>query len=181
MLGQLVVRGDIWIAACALAEIELDAQRSAHHETGGVLAGYHAGDGSRATIVTHVLGPGPGARHAKSRFEPDSAWQEQQIAELYERSGRVTTYLGDWHSHPHGRPRPSPLDHKTARTIATTHSARSPRPLMVIIGWRRDAWEPRGYRYSRRRLRAAELIVFNNPGSALDGRRMAGECARDPA
>src|SRR5664279_5393472 len=73
-------------------------------EVGGVLIGYHYGG---TVEIAHAIGPGPGASHGRFRFEPDSEWQFEQISLLYEVSGRRLSYLGDWHTHPRGRPAPS--------------------------------------------------------------------------
>jgi integrative and conjugative element protein (TIGR02256 family) len=84
-------------------------------------------------VIETVIGPGPGACHYASRFEPDAAWQQSELARSYEDSGRVTTYLGDWHTHPGGLTLPSRRDRRTARAIARTAGARMPSPLMLIL------------------------------------------------
>lgn len=106
-------------------------------ETGGVMLGWTVHD---ATHVRHVVGPGPNARHGPTGFHPDSTWQEQVIADLYQDSGRRLSYLGDWHTHPRGVARPSRLDRATLRTIARHPPARCPQPLMLILGGEPDEW-----------------------------------------
>ncbi len=160
-----VARPHIFLARSALTALEREAERTAPLETGGVLAGYIRPD-TGAVVVTTAVGPGPNAHHAKSRFDPDGPWHEQQIADIYSRSGRLYTYLGDWHSHPCGRPMPSPLDHKTARHIAASPAARAPHPLMIIISQPDGSWSPTAYRYARRRLRATTLTAFNDVAAA---------------
>lgn len=52
---------------------------------------------------------------------------------MYARSGRRITYLGDWHSHPVGAPRPSRRDLRVARLIAGAPEARASEPLLCIL------------------------------------------------
>ena len=110
--------------------MESEAGRALPDETGGVLLGWVSVDDR---IVTHVVGPGPAAHHDPDRFEPDYPWQENQIARLYESSGRKLAYLGDWHTHPGGSAAPSATDTRTLRKIADYPEARCPDPLMIIL------------------------------------------------
>lgn len=130
-----------------------EARRREPRESGGVILGYEAKNSSDLVAVT-VIGPGPAAKHRRTRFEPDGEWQEAQIASAYEESGRLTTYLGDWHTHPGGAPSPSRRDQRTARRIARHHDARAPHPLMLIVCGRGGAWRASPYRY----LRTAGLV-----------------------
>jgi integrative and conjugative element protein (TIGR02256 family) len=106
-------------------------------EVGGVLLGYRLGG---RVEIAHAIGPGPGASHGRFRFEPDSEWQFEQISLLYESSGRRLSYLGDWHTHPRGRPTPSRRDRDTMRAIAHYPEARCPEPIMLILGGRPGSW-----------------------------------------
>jgi len=106
-----------------------------------VLLGYSAED---AAVVADMVGPGPDALHGQSGFVPDADYQEVEIARRYEASGRVVTYLGDSHSHPHGLGRVSRLDLRTLHTIAREPAARVLAPIMLIVfdgdPWRLAAW-----------------------------------------
>lgn len=99
-------------------------------ETGGVLIGYW---NESQAVVTTVVGPGPNAIHGKRRFVPDQDFHEKAVAEIYLQSGRVVTYLGDWHSHLAGEGLPSLRDVATMVRIARSPKARANTPLMVII------------------------------------------------
>jgi len=120
-----------------------DASRCAPEETGGVVLGYWVDD-SEAVITEHV-GPGPDAQHDITGFVPDAQYQRERIAQIYERTGRTHTYLGDWHSHPLGGLGLSRTDRRTARRIAKATDARCPRPLMLLLAcdgghWRGTVW-----------------------------------------
>lgn len=149
--------------AVLLPQSELDgmmreAERAFPNETGGVLLGYRDPDDDRIQVM-FAVGPGPLAMHEPVRFQPDSKWQEEEIARLYHQSGRIATYLGDWHSHPHGSTRTSKLDRSTARRIARHRPARAPRPLMLILAGTPGGWTPAAHSLRRWRLRPAEATI----------------------
>jgi integrative and conjugative element protein (TIGR02256 family) len=120
----------------ALVAIARESQRAYPLETGGILMGVRSADGRRVRVCA-VIGPGPRATHEVDAFAPDQRWQEREVARVYETSGRITIYLGDWHTHPDGLPRPSRRDESTAFTIASAPAARAPRPIMAIVSVRR--------------------------------------------
>lgn len=121
----------VWLGAGVEKTLLAEAVSKAPLETGGILLGWITG---ADVCITNVIGPGPGAVHDTRSFEPDSRWQQDNIALLYERSVRRLAYLGDWHTHPAGKPEPSDQDRRTLRTIAQSSTARCPNPVMLIIG-----------------------------------------------
>jgi len=159
----------LWFEPFGWDEMVTQASHHERLETGGVLLGWRNG---LDTVVSHVVGPGPGAQHDRTTFHPDSAWQTARIAELYEHSGRRLEYLGDWHTHPGGRPWPSRRDERTLRHIAAFAEARCPAPLMVILGsaaadvlspWQVGAFICRGrsrWRPRRARIASARLLLM---------------------
>lgn len=111
-----------------------DAYQWAPKETGGMLIGYRAEQHGRlAIVVTGLIDPGPEATRGATQFVPDGRWQQRQLEEVYERSGRVTTYLGDWHSHPRGRGRPSGKDLATYARVAADPDSGTQLPLALIV------------------------------------------------
>lgn len=144
-----------------LDEMEAEARRRFPKESGGVLLGYRYPSRRTPIRVICQIGPGPKARHRRSRFEPDGAWQAEEIARAYEQSGRTLDYLGDWHSHPEGGGRPSGLDRSTARAIADCKAARASHPLFLILHGGQAKWSIAPYRYQRRRLGRARLDLID--------------------
>lgn len=133
----------VWLTRSSLDRLVTTAQAYAPNETGGVLVGYSDGL-SLNLVVEHIIGPGPRAFHNRYGFTPDHEYQEQEIARLYRESGRVSTYLGDWHSHPGGGLYLSVTDRKTLRRIAMAKEARVQKPLMAVIGganWELAIWQ----------------------------------------
>lgn len=126
-----------WIDRQALAEVIDEGSRTFPMETGGLLAGYWAGD---EVVITHAIGPGPNAKHERLSFDPDCQWQSKEIIRLYEVNDREITYLGDWHTHPCGPTIPSDLDKRAIQNIADNEAARASRPLMLIVGGTLDVF-----------------------------------------
>lgn len=137
--------------------MEREAERRYPNETGGVLLGFADSEDDEQIQLATQVGPGPKASHEPFRFEPDSEWQRRRIAETYEQSGHIVTYLGDWHSHPRGGRTPSSLDRKTAKEIAWCAEARVPHPLILILYGEPEAWQIAAYRRQRWKLREATV------------------------
>jgi integrative and conjugative element protein (TIGR02256 family) len=151
----------IWLPREVLENMALIATAAADDETGGMLIGYEGVNRSDDIVVTGLIGAGPRAEHREYGFNPDGRWQRRQLARLYVESGRIATFLGDWHSHPHGLPMPSETDIETAARTAANPRARAPRPLTVIIGRDEGDWMAAGFRYVDGDLAPARLRVFD--------------------
>jgi integrative and conjugative element protein (TIGR02256 family) len=149
----------VWLSASARDEMARLAVENTPDETGGILLGYESAE-SASAVITHLVGAGPGATRKPSEFLPDGHWQEQEVARVYAASGRRSTYLGDWHSHPVGVAAPSRKDQSTARKISTHADARAPRPLMVIVAKTGGGWRIAAYRFDGKRLRLAKLEIY---------------------
>jgi integrative and conjugative element protein (TIGR02256 family) len=131
-----------WIRRVAVEDILTEARRWRLRETGGALLGWHE---EGAYVVDRVLGPGPRAKHGFASFEPDAEWQGQEGARIYRESRRTVAYLGDWHTHPRGKPYPSSQDSQTAKQIAEDTDFRISRPLYAVLG--RTFWDIAGRRW----------------------------------
>jgi integrative and conjugative element protein (TIGR02256 family) len=114
-----------------LAAIVLEANNRFPRETGGVLLG-HWVEGRQA-VVSHMIGPGPRAKHSYSTFEPDYQFQEAEIVKICGSVDAGCDYLGDWHSHPRGSPHPSARDVRVLQSIASYAAARCKDPVMCIV------------------------------------------------
>lgn len=135
--------GTAWIPEGVLESIVNETVKTLPLETGGVLLGYWAESHSEV-VITHAVGPGPLAIHSEDSFHPDTDYHTSEIARIYEASGRLYTYLGDWHSHPDGRPCLSHRDKTTIRKISKYTPARALVPLMAVVGtnpeWMMVVW-----------------------------------------
>lgn len=117
-------------------------------ETGGVLLGYWSNDRSEV-VITDATGPGPKAAHSKTEFIPDDEYQDRVIDEIYARSERRHTYLGDWHTHPFGEESLSYKDRRTLQRIARLDGTGGPAPLMAVLACNEQVWRLAVWQYER--------------------------------
>lgn len=156
-----------WIAGDVRNAMVTEAERAFPDETGGVLLGYWTASHDEV-VVTDMVGPGPHAIHRPYSFVPDAHYHEHEIARLYEAANRRITYLGDWHTHPHGPAYLSRQDCRTLRRISNYREARAPEPLMAVLArgirWRMGLWAlkpPRTMGSTRfRRIVPLPITVF---------------------
>lgn len=132
-------------------------------EVGGVLAGYWRDE---AAVITDWVGPGKNAEHYHFNYTPDHDFHTAEIERLFAASGGTTVYLGDWHTHPSGAARLSPLDKRTLRSIADAPEAQCPRPLMLLLAGSSEAWSTQAFTlgpdriFLPRKILSAEIRVF---------------------
>ena len=147
-----------------LKQMQSLASKKSPLETGGVLIGYTGGAGDYHVVIIGITGPGPGAHHTETTFEPDHEYQTQEIARIYLASKGVNTYLGDWHTHPASAADLSRRDKKTLQHIGSHRDARMDRPIMAILGegspWMLKAWRlVPGGAMAFRRTRYCEMDI----------------------
>src|SRR5947207_723259 len=121
----------VWLDGVARVQIEREARRFRLRETGGPLFGFEDED-MDDLVVVGAGGPGPRAKHRRRLFVPDRQAVDRAIAGVHEASEGRYAFLGSWHTHPLGRPSPSPTDIATARDVAADAEADLPRPLVLI-------------------------------------------------
>ena len=133
-----------WVSESVLDEMLAEAEHRSPRETGGVLLGYWTKQFDEV-VIAEATGPGTAAVHANDGFTPDSRFDTEEIAHRYRDSGRVHTYLGDWHTHPSGSSRLSALDRRTLAGIARHEPARTPAPIMAVLAgdasWTLAVWQ----------------------------------------
>lgn len=148
----------VWITADVVASCEAEADRTSPDETGGVLLGWRDDDRNEIVVV-HALGPGPNSTHARYNYTPDGDWHDRTVDTVYQRSGRIVTYVGDWHTHPLGSPTLSRTDIRTLGRISHNDEARCSLPIMLLLANSEGEthWTPQAYIWDPRRLLLWEL------------------------
>jgi integrative and conjugative element protein (TIGR02256 family) len=121
----------VWIKKSARRFIIDEASHWGDLETGGVLVGYYADD---EIVLTKIIGPGPRAEHRRASFKPDSQYHLKELTDVYNKSGRIERYLGDWHTHPNSTSYLSDLDKSTLRKIGGYKKAQLATPIMLVLG-----------------------------------------------
>ncbi len=99
-----------------LKRLQLELKRGGSREIGGLLMGEHVGGEVFRLIDLSVQHAG--GSHVS--FERDPERHRAHLEEFFARTGRDYSrynYLGEWHSHPHFEPLPSPMDMRTMQSI----------------------------------------------------------------
>lgn len=146
----------LWIPERLAVELLAWAEEWRPLEVGGVLAGYWNGE---SAVVTDIVGPGPNARHSRTRFLPDHAFHETRIDEIYDASEGASVYLGDWHTHPEGPPALSYLDKRTLRSVGNDADAHCPMPIMVLAAWSSGSWTLQSFTLAPARWRLPRKVM----------------------
>ena len=148
-----------WVERMVFKQMSLDADHLCPKETGGVLMGYWAS--LDQVVITNMIGSGPNAAHNRYSFTPDDQWQAAEISRIYEESGRVVTYLGDWHSHPGGSPSLSIKDLITLFRVAVHKPARASKPLMGIL-YNNPQWELEVWNFTLSKIISGKPVATMN-------------------
>lgn len=156
-----VADANLYLPSHLAGSVESEAEAWAPLETGGMLLGYREGSN---VVVQNILSAGPGAVRGASKFEPDGAWQQTRLDKIYEQSGRITTYLGDWHSHPRGGARPSKTDRETYQRVADEPESRAPNPVILIAAVSRTGVRCEAHVLHGSRVRELPIVVFDEVG-----------------
>lgn len=127
--GSETLEPRVYLLDKAYKQIQQEVKRHPHEETGGMLIGFATPD---ALIVTEATGPGPAAVHLPLSIRFDEKYCDRKARQLRRKSKSVR-YLGDWHSHPFSKLKPSKVDKRSFALKASTHY-QTPNPLMIIAG-----------------------------------------------
>jgi integrative and conjugative element protein (TIGR02256 family) len=155
----------VWIPQTVLETIVHQAAAAVPLETGGMLIGYADPDDDTRLEIIGLIDAGPAAVRKRHRFVPDGPWQCAQLAKRYAESGRIHTFIGDWHSHPGGTCTPSWRDRRTAVKVGAHTDSRMPRPLTLITAGTAKRWRTEALRLDAGQLPSCQLIVLpREPG-----------------
>jgi integrative and conjugative element protein (TIGR02256 family) len=179
----------VWIDVAAQALIEEETLKRSRVETGGALFGYTT---DHDVVIACAYGPGPRARHRRTTFEPHPATTQSLIDAIWTESEARYRYVGSWHSHPGGIPRPSGTDVKTTEAVATEPHVGLAQPVVLIQSTRRhedrvELADARAWRWSRHdvwllpcELVAVELEERYCPLVEVPGGRLRGSEVLSP-
>ena len=135
---------EVRITQQALAGMRTEVRRGARVrgakiETGGLLLGGvdHA---CRCIWIDEVSGPPPDSLLSEVHFDHGVEGVEELVSYHRQRSGKLTTFVGMWHSHPLGRAEPSPTDEAAMSALVTPISGGPSRALVLIVGGLGQRW-----------------------------------------
>jgi integrative and conjugative element protein (TIGR02256 family) len=106
-------------------------------ETGGILLG-HGPNPAGLIEVAHVGDPGPDAERRSDFFLRDLQHSRRLAAQAWLADG--SDWIGEWHTHPTGGPRPSPRDLRTYSQILTVTPALEVFLSLILTPARDGCW-----------------------------------------
>ena len=121
-------------------------------ETGGHIFG-ERNDAAKIVWVTEVTGPPPGSKASATEFVCGfKGVGRASQAKSWSTKGSVK-FVGMWHTHPNGSPKPSDTDYKTMCNMVSDRTVPCPRSLLLIIGTAlQDAFQVTGSLFFREQL-----------------------------
>ena len=129
-------------------------ERSAEHETGGLLFG-EFDDTLGIAWVTNVSGPPRDSSFSAEHFVCGTHGTRELCEDYKERTQQIVRYIGTWHSHPVDPAEPSNTDYAGIGTMFASAPNDGAHQLMVIVG---HATEPQpqlgAYTFEKRALAA---------------------------
>lgn len=102
-------------------------------ETGGHLFG-ERNDAARVIWVSEVSGPPPDSRASPHGFVCGIEGVAEASKHKSCSSRGSISFVGMWHTHPQGSPKPSGTDYQSMREIVDSPALSCPRSLLLIIG-----------------------------------------------
>lgn len=126
-------------------------------ETGGVLIGYIV---KNEIVITDCTDPGPDAKHQLFNFQRDVKYCNEILFEKHKQSNGVLGYLGEWHTHPFGKPIPSSQDNKSMFEIAQTEHYQNDSPLLIIVRYKKDKISIGTFIYNNNKKLKVDFVIF---------------------
>lgn len=102
-------------------------------EVGGVLIGRENISNSNL-IVEYITEPMRGDKRSRNRFYREDKGHIEFYKNLYDKSGGVYAYVGEWHTHPEAIPQYSCLDLKNWKKIGK-EAGKGNIQLHIIVGY----------------------------------------------
>lgn len=136
---------EVRISQSAINEMRAEVRRGArlrgpHVETGGVLLG-RIDDACRIIWVDVATGPPPDSLLSPLHFDRGLSGISAIVESHKARSGKETTYLGEWHTHPYGAAAPSATDNAGMAELIAKAPGAPRRALLLILAGDFNDWQ----------------------------------------
>jgi len=122
----------------AYSTIQAQTATALPNETGGLLVGFIHYK-RKIIYITRALRPPPDSAGFPYAFKLGVQDVPEQLQEIYQRTGGVISYVGEWHSHPNGADQLSPIDLAAAKQISA-HLRRAGIPTHIMIATTRGCY-----------------------------------------
>ena len=127
-------------------------ERSAEHETGGLLFG-EFDETLGIAWITNASGPPRDSEFSPEGFVCGTDGIQELCRDYARRTDRVACYLGTWHSHPVSSAEPSVTDYRGIGSLFATAEEEGAHQLMLIVGYSREEQPEIGaYAFEKRDL-----------------------------
>ncbi|MGW6489329.1 Mov34/MPN/PAD-1 family protein [Streptomyces sp. NPDC055056] len=128
-------------------------------ETGGILLGHHAHD----TVTVHHAGtPGPAAVRTPTYFLRDLAHAQALADRAFAADGSI--WVGEWHTHPTGKPVPSARDTATYRQLLGDPELGFHSVVAIILARHENCWVGAAWAARHDGIMPVELRVDGHMG-----------------
>ena len=119
-------------------------------ETGGHIFG-ERNDAARIIWVSEISGPPPDSKASPSEFVCGFIGVDKTSKAKSRSTKGSVKFIGMWHTHPNGSPKPSEKDYHAMRDIVCDPGVSSPRSLLLVIGTalQQDSFQATGLLFSR--------------------------------
>ncbi len=143
-LGIERFEGRVVLQHCVREHLEQEALScQGRSERGGVFIGQHRGPHIELTDFTT---PGPSDQSAPTSFVKVDPVHQHIAERAWRSSGHTKTYVGEWHTHPSGKPSPSFTDRRTWSNVAKqlqtfcVFAIVAPNEWALYVAERKIAW-----------------------------------------
>jgi integrative and conjugative element protein (TIGR02256 family) len=124
----------VMVAAAVTDKIEkFSCHPENAREAGGILVGSYRGPHIEITECSQPL---PRDRRSPTLFDRSDPGHHQLASKRWLESGRTSTFVGEWHTHPESLPTPSRIDINTWQKVSRKNTAGG--TVFLIRGY--DGW-----------------------------------------
>lgn len=136
--GVIIGNNDklVWVSQDVIDTfVEYQKDKNFEKESGGILIGYYDSK-SKIIKITDVTEPQPSDVQKRFRFLRKDFGHQRIMDSLWEESGRIKSYLGEWHTHLEKNSNPSFIDKNNWKKIALRQNNYD-NSYFVIVGYER--------------------------------------------
>lgn len=128
-------------------------------ETGGHIFG-ERNDAAKIIWVSEISGPPPDSKASPSEFVCGFKGVGRASEEKSRSTKGSVRFVGMWHTHPNGSPKPSDTDYKTMRDIVSDPVVPCPRSLLLVVGTAiQDVFQVTGLLFPRGQVPAYDELI----------------------
>lgn len=153
---QNVLNLTLTVESSVLDTIEQYSRAHYPNEFGGILMGSYLNN-YIDLVISDIIVP-DNYKSSRTNFEPDHKELNKRTKEYYNHYNNKVIYVGDWHSHPNGSNQFSQPDFYAIRDVAKSEKVNIKNPILLIVAFSDDYFDPGFYVYSKGKLYKYERL-----------------------